>query len=122
MALVPFPGTKHAARAPIDPDEEDADLDGSGAKMSFLEHLDELRKRIIWSLISVGVGFLIAVVFLDRIFDFIMRPLAATLPKGGTMIYTEPTEAFMLPHTGSSGTPAPGAKVRSSKACPDPAG
>ena len=96
MALVPFPGTKHAARAPIDPDEEDADLDGSGAKMSFLEHLDELRKRIIWSLISVGVGFLIAVVFLDRIFDFIMRPLAATLPKGGTMIYTEPTEAFML--------------------------
>ena len=58
MALVPFPGTKHAARAPIDPDEEEADLDGSGAKMSFLEHLDELRKRIIWSLISVGVGFL----------------------------------------------------------------
>jgi sec-independent protein translocase protein TatC len=96
MALVPFPGTKHAAAAPIDPDEEEQDLDGSGAKMSFLEHLDELRKRIIWSLVGLLVGFLVALVFQNQIFDFIMRPLAATLPKGGQMVYTEPTEGFML--------------------------
>jgi sec-independent protein translocase protein TatC len=96
MALVPFPGTKHAARAPIDPDEEETDLDGSGAKMSFLEHLDELRKRIIWSLVGLLVGFLVSLVFQNQIFDFIMRPLAATLPAGGKMVYTEPTEGFML--------------------------
>jgi sec-independent protein translocase protein TatC len=94
MALVPFPGAKNAA--PHDPPDDEDDLDGSGAKMSFLEHLDELRKRIIWSLVSLGVGFGIALIFLDRIFDFVMRPLAATLPPGGRMIYTEPTEAFML--------------------------
>jgi hypothetical protein len=42
MALVPFPGT----RAPYDGDG-DPDDDSSGAdKMSFLEHLDELRKRL----------------------------------------------------------------------------
>ena len=96
MALVPFPGSKHAAVAPIDPDDEEQDLDGSGAKMSFLEHLDELRKRIIWSLVGLLVGFLISLVFQNQIFDFIMRPLAATLPAGGRMVYTEPTEGFML--------------------------
>src|SRR5690242_19341740 len=97
MALVPFPGTKTGAARYEPPDDDEQDeLDGGGAKMSFLEHLDELRKRLIWSLVSIGAGFGVALIFLDRIFDFIMRPLAATLPPGGTMIYTEPTEAFML--------------------------
>jgi sec-independent protein translocase protein TatC len=64
--------------------------------MSFLDHLDELRRRLIWAIGSVGVGFVIALVFIDRIFAFIMKPLAATLPPGGKMVYTEPTEAFML--------------------------
>src|SRR5436190_12310105 len=98
MALVPFPGSKSAARY-VDPDD-DPDLagedDGAGGKMSFLDHLDELRKRLIWAIGAVGAGFIIALVFIDRIFGFIMKPLAATLPPGGKMIYTEPTEAFML--------------------------
>ena len=64
--------------------------------MSFLEHLDELRKRLIWAIGALGAGFLIALYFIDAIFGFIMRPLAATLPAGRKMIYTEPTEAFML--------------------------
>jgi sec-independent protein translocase protein TatC len=98
MALVPFPGSKAAARYD-DPDDDDPDLrgeDGAGGKMSFLDHLDELRRRLIWAIGSVGIGFVIALVFIDRIFAFIMKPLAATLPPGGKMIYTEPTEAFML--------------------------
>ena len=43
MALVPFPGTQSSA-LPVPP-EDDEEL--SGGKMSFLEHLDELRKRIV---------------------------------------------------------------------------
>ena len=42
MALVPFPGPQSGA---YQPDLED-DEDGASGKMSFLEHLDELRKRI----------------------------------------------------------------------------
>jgi sec-independent protein translocase protein TatC len=42
------------------------------------------------------VGFVVGLIFIDRIFGFVMRPLAATLPAGAKMIYTEPTEAFML--------------------------
>jgi sec-independent protein translocase protein TatC len=97
MALVPFPGAKlKPAYDPPDPEDENEELDGSGGKMSFLEHLDELRKRLIWSIASVGIGFCVAYAFIDRIFAFIMRPLKATLHDNARFIYTEPTEAFML--------------------------
>ena len=52
------------------------------AKMSFLDHLDELRRRIIYAVLSVGVGFVIAFFFIDEIFDFIMRPLQADAAAG----------------------------------------
>jgi len=76
-------------------DDEDAADDASG-RMSFLEHLDELRRRLVASAISLAIGTAIAVFFIDRIFTFIMQPLYEKLPKGSTLIYTEPTEAFML--------------------------
>ncbi|MCX6537343.1 MAG: twin-arginine translocase subunit TatC [Acidobacteria bacterium] len=79
--------------ASVDPD--DADDDGAG-KMSFLEHLDELRKRLTVSAIALAVGVLIAFLFIDRIFDFIMLPLASAMPKGSSLVATEPTEFFML--------------------------
>ena len=94
MALVPFP-SKTALQSPADDDDFDDD-DGAGGKMGFLEHLDELRRRIIWSVAAIGVGFMIAFAFIQSIFDFIMRPLQATLPAGGKLIYTEPSEAFVL--------------------------
>jgi sec-independent protein translocase protein TatC len=71
------------------------DADGAG-KMSFLDHLDELRRRIIYAAVSLAAGVAVAFFFIDEIFDFIMRPLQAMLPAGQTMVYTEPTEAFML--------------------------
>ncbi len=84
-----------AAPPPPRPTDEEED-DDIGGKMSFLEHLDELRRRIIRSLIAVFVGFLVAFAFIERIFRFIMEPLQAVLPDGGRLIYTEPAEAFIL--------------------------
>jgi sec-independent protein translocase protein TatC len=102
MALVPFPHTAGAA-APDDEinPEHDAfagenDAEDSGGKMSFLAHLDELRRRILYSVIAVGLGFVVSFVFIDEIFGFIMAPLQQMLPAGGTLIYTDPTEAFLL--------------------------
>ncbi|HKE88656.1 MAG TPA: twin-arginine translocase subunit TatC [Vicinamibacterales bacterium] len=96
MALVPFPNKAQKS----DPDDElDPSIDeeeSSGGKMSFLEHLDELRKRIIYALIAIVGGFGIACLFLTPLFNFIMGPMTAALPKGQTLIYTEPTEALML--------------------------
>ncbi len=99
MALVPFPGQASSAdRLPDDDPDDDTPDDEveSGAKMSFLEHLDELRRRLTSAVLSLVVGVGIAFFFIDRIFDFIMRPLQAVLPHGGKLIYTEPTEAFVL--------------------------
>ena len=96
MALVPFKGS--AQPAPYDDPDDDAEesSEESGGKMSFLEHLDELRRRLVVAIVAVAVGFLIALFFIDRIFAFVMRPLQQILPHGGKLIYTEPTEAFML--------------------------
>lgn len=96
MALVPFPN--QASGAPQnedDPDDWSSD-DQSGGKMSFLEHLDELRKRIIVSLVALLVGFGISIGFVNQIFDFVMAPMQRMLPAGQTLVFTEPTEAFML--------------------------
>ena len=70
--------------------------DGSGGKMSFLEHLDELRKRLIAALLALSGGVLVAFLFIEQIFGFIMRPLQQMLPEGSKLTYIEPTEAFML--------------------------
>ena len=75
--------------------EDGAEEDDAG-RMSFLDHLDELRRRLVAAALSLAFGTLVAVFFIDRIFDFIMRPLYEKLPAGSKLIYTEPTEAFML--------------------------
>jgi sec-independent protein translocase protein TatC len=95
MALVPFPSKGNTSSGRDDDDWEDEESSGAD-RMSFLEHLDELRKRIIWAVASLGVGFLICIVFINQIFDFVMRPMQRLLPAGQTLVYTEPSEAFIL--------------------------
>ena len=93
MALVPFPSPQSGA-LPIPPDEDD-DNPGAG-KMSFLEHLDELRKRIVNSAIAIGVCVVIGFAFINKIVDFILAPTRGALPPGVKMIYTQPGEAFSV--------------------------
>ena len=93
MALVPFPGKQGGAYKALPPDEDDDSLTG---KMSFLEHLDELRKRIVNSAIAIGVGVVVTFAFIDKIFNFILAPTRKALPPGVTLIYTQPGEAFSL--------------------------
>jgi sec-independent protein translocase protein TatC len=93
MALVPFPGKQGGAYKALPPDEDDDSLTG---KMSFLEHLDELRKRIVNSCIAIGVGVVLTFAFIDKIFNFLLAPTRKALPPGVKMIYTQPGEAFSL--------------------------
>lgn len=99
MALVPFPH-KAPPSVPdddlLDRDDVDGLDDDASGKMSFLDHLDELRKRIIWAVAAVFAGVIVAFFFIGEIFNFIMKPLQAMLPPGGTLVYTDPAEAFML--------------------------
>src|SRR5258705_9042425 len=95
MALVPFPGPQAGAHA-LATDEEDDDLGSTGVKMSFLEHLDELRKRIVRSCLAVALGVLATFYWIQQIFDFILAPTRRALPPGVKLIYTQPGEAFSL--------------------------
>jgi sec-independent protein translocase protein TatC len=97
MALVPFPNKASQAVDDLDPDWDDHEPESAdGGRMSFLDHLDELRRRIIWSLIAVAVGFAVAFYFINELFAFIMVPMQRMLPAGQTLIYTDPSEAFFL--------------------------
>ena len=89
MSLVPFPRADQAL--PAERDDEEA-----GAKMSFLEHLDELRKRLIYVVISVAAGCGVAFIFINRIVAFIMEPLAHMLPNNQRLIATSGPDYFML--------------------------
>ncbi len=96
MALLPFPRSSDDSSGDDSGFWGNSEPEGGGAKMTFLEHLDELRKRLVVSIAAVGVGCVIAFTFVDRIYKFIMDPLYRLLPKGSTFVFTEPTEAFVL--------------------------
>jgi sec-independent protein translocase protein TatC len=69
----------------------DPDTDRALGKMSFMEHLGELRTRIMWSVASAGVGILIAFFITDPAMRFISRPLLSMKTE---LVFTSPTEAF----------------------------
>ena len=62
--------------------------------MPLTAHLEELRKRLMRSLIAVFIGFGICYNFKEWLFDILTRPLVASLPKNSYMIYTSLPEAF----------------------------
>jgi sec-independent protein translocase protein TatC len=80
-------------------DEFDAaeDQAESRSRMSFLDHLDELRRRILYSLYAVLACCAVTFVYWERLFDFYVRYFAA--PHGtpaGTLIYSQPMAGFMF--------------------------
>lgn len=68
--------------------------DSTNEKMPLTAHLEELRTRLIRSLIAVGVCFLISYAFKEKLFWIVSRPLIDVLPQGSFMIFTGLPEAF----------------------------
>ena len=64
-------------------------------QMSFFEHLTELRKRLIVSVVAVFVGFALCYAFAEDIFRVMMLPMIEVLGPDRKMIFTNPTEAFI---------------------------
>jgi sec-independent protein translocase protein TatC len=101
MALVPFPKRDEESPQPYEPESSDAsspfgdELDPLEGRMTFLEHLDELRKRITHAVVALLAGFLVATAFSDNIQAFVYKGLTSEL-AGGKFIYTEPGEGFFL--------------------------
>jgi sec-independent protein translocase protein TatC len=69
------------------------------AKMSFLEHLEELRSRIIRSLVAVAIAFFLCFAFAQKIFEYMSEPVRAVLRElklADTLYFTGPTHSFTL--------------------------
>lgn len=88
LSIWPEPLLTSEANAQITPPAEEP-----GGAMTFLEHLNELRKRIINSLISVVIGALIGWVVAPRFVHWITKPMLEAL-KGAhldqKLVYTHP--------------------------------
>jgi len=73
----------------VDPDHE-------LPKMTFLDHLEELRRRLVVSFIAVAVAFFACWAFAEPIFALLQAPLTKFLPPGDKLAYTRLTAPFFL--------------------------
>jgi sec-independent protein translocase protein TatC len=70
-----------------------------GGQMTFFEHLVELRKRIINSLIAIGIGAFVGVYIAKYVIRFVTQPMNAALKASNLpqhLIYTHPAGGFNL--------------------------
>ena len=71
------------------------DIDDTQAPL--LDHLIELRTRLMRALVALAIAFAVCFYFADEIFGFLVRPLTAAFPPGeGRLIYTKLYEAFFV--------------------------
>ena len=71
------------------------DIDETQAPL--IDHLVELRGRLVRCVIALAIGFAIGLYFADDVYGFLVRPLEAAFPPGeGKLIYTKLYEAFFV--------------------------
>ncbi len=67
--------------------------------MSFLDHLEELRRRIIYSIVAIAVGFFACWGYAEKIFGWMQKPIMEALQHNGMpqkLVYLNPTDPFNL--------------------------
>jgi len=65
-------------------------------EMSLIDHITELRRRLLWSFLYIIIIFVICFYFADQLFEFLANPLVSLLDvqNGQGFIYTALQEAF----------------------------
>lgn len=79
------------------PDEALSEMmSNEDARMTLVDHLTELRRRLLWSFGFMILGTAICFVYVEQIYSFLVQPLAAAMgpDSSGRLIYTGLTEAF----------------------------
>ena len=67
--------------------------------MSFLEHLEELRRRLVYSAIAIAIGSLACWIYVEQIYDFVQRPIIDALARDGMvakLTFLNPVDPFNL--------------------------
>jgi sec-independent protein translocase protein TatC len=75
------------------PDEPEEQL----AEGTLMSHLLELRARLMKAVLAVIVVFLCLMPFMNRVFEYVSRPLQDALPEGSEMIVTDVAAPFLTP-------------------------
>jgi sec-independent protein translocase protein TatC len=65
-------------------------------RMSLMDHLEELRARLLRAVLSFIVAFFPCYYWVDEIFAFLQRPIIKLLPPGKKLAYTGVTDPFIL--------------------------
>lgn len=76
---------------------EEDEMDSSAAPL--IEHLAELRTRLIWSVLALVVGILVTFAFAEQLLDFLVEPIADIMIRRGQnpqLIFTAPQEKFFV--------------------------
>ena len=71
----------------------------NGKQMSFFEHLEELRQRLLRSVLGLVIGFAVCFYFSNEIYAYLAQPLTDTLRSlklSEKLVYTDPTDPFNL--------------------------
>lgn len=71
----------------------------AGTEQPFVQHLMELRDRLVKALIAIGLAALVLSIYPGpaALYDILAAPLVANLPKGATLIATSVISPFMVP-------------------------
>lgn len=65
-------------------------------RMTLLQHLEELRKRIVRAVIAPAVAFLACWTFRERIGEYLARPIYEILPEGTKLAFLGISDPFLL--------------------------
>lgn len=74
------------------------DVEVDDYSMSLIDHLKELKKRVVVSIAALGVGFIVCMLFAEEIYTFLARPMVDALAEregGGSMSIIAPLEGVM---------------------------
>jgi len=76
-------------------EQSNPDIDASKAPL--IEHLIELRQRLLWAVLALVIAFGFSLFFADEVFGILVQPLTDAFPAGeGKLIYTKLYEAFFV--------------------------
>jgi sec-independent protein translocase protein TatC len=65
-------------------------------RMSFFDHLEELRTRLVRCVIAILIGFVACIYFGEKLFELLASPLAALLSGDNTLVFTGLTDPFFM--------------------------
>lgn len=86
--------TQSESTPPATPEDKVEDEEADDRPMGLMDHLSELRGRLVRCCLAVMVGFIACWAVVDPIFDALVAPLLSVLPDGSHAIYTTLPEGF----------------------------